>query len=131
MIRLATVATICWAAVLGAQSEYVGARACAACHPAQSGAQSKSGHAGALERAAEHRMAPAVVAQTSLTREGRFRFQFRQADGEIRVRATDGEGIMDVPIEWAFGAGVQAVTFVTRVSSDWYLEHYFSYYSGT
>ena len=35
---------------------------------------------------------------------------------------------MDIPVEWAFGAGQQAVTFVTRVNQDWYLEHYLTYY---
>jgi predicted CXXCH cytochrome family protein len=33
-----------------------------------------------------------------------------------------------VPLEWAFGAGEQAVTFVSRVDKNWYVEHYFSYY---
>jgi predicted CXXCH cytochrome family protein len=35
---------------------------------------------------------------------------------------------MDLPLEWAFGAGRQAVTFVTRVSQDWYIEHFATYY---
>lgn len=35
---------------------------------------------------------------------------------------------MLLPVEWAFGAGRQAVTFVTRVNEDWYLEHAVSYY---
>jgi len=128
MIRLAAVAVICWAVVLGAQQEYVGARVCAGCHATQSAEQSKSGHAGALKRAVEHPMAAAVIAQTGLARAPRFRFQFRQEDNSLRVRATDGAGVTDIPVEWAFGAGKQAVTFVTRVNKDWYLEHYFSYY---
>ena len=37
---------------------------------------------------------------------------------------------MDLPMEWAFGAGRQAVTFVTRVDKDWYVEHYSTYYSA-
>ncbi|PWU04045.1 MAG: hypothetical protein C5B51_17605 [Terriglobia bacterium] len=37
---------------------------------------------------------------------------------------------MDIPMEWAFGAGQQAVTFVTRINEDWYLEHYLTYYSA-
>ncbi len=73
-------------------------------------------------------MAGAIVAQTKLAREPRFGFQFRREASEVRVRATDGVSVMDIPVEWAFGAGDQAVTFVTRVSADWYLEHYFSYY---
>jgi hypothetical protein len=37
---------------------------------------------------------------------------------------------MDLPMEWAFGAGRQAVTFVTKVDKDWYVEHYSTYYSA-
>ncbi|MEO8053457.1 MAG: multiheme c-type cytochrome [Acidobacteriota bacterium] len=37
---------------------------------------------------------------------------------------------MNLPLEWAFGGGDQAVTFVTRVDEDWYLEHYLTYYSA-
>src|SRR5713226_8448825 len=128
MIRLMVVMVVCWAGMLGAPQEYVGARVCAGCHAAQYAEQSKSGHAGALERAAKHRMAGAVVAHAKLVREPRFGFQFRREASEMRVRGTDGAAVMDVPVEWGFGAGEQAVTFVTRVSSDWYLEHYFIYY---
>jgi Cytochrome c554 and c-prime len=35
------------------------------------------------------------------------------------------------PAEWAFGAGEQAVTFVSQVDEDWYLEHGLSYYAST
>jgi hypothetical protein len=35
-----------------------------------------------------------------------------------------------VPIEWAFGAGVQAVTFVSRADANHYVEHFFSYYKA-
>jgi len=37
---------------------------------------------------------------------------------------------MELPLEWAFGAGRQAITFVSRVSEDWYVEHYASYYTA-
>src|SRR5262249_20631433 len=40
----------------------------------------------------------------------------------------DDKNVLDIPIEWAFGAGAQAVTFVSRIDRDWYLEHHFSYY---
>ncbi|MGH9628249.1 MAG: multiheme c-type cytochrome [Bryobacteraceae bacterium] len=38
---------------------------------------------------------------------------------------------LEAPVEWAFGAGDQAVTFVSRIDRDWYLEHRFSYYSAS
>lgn len=37
---------------------------------------------------------------------------------------------MDLPVEWAFGAGKQAVTFVSRVDKNWYVEHYSTYYAA-
>ncbi len=128
MKPLVAMMMVCWAGLLGAPQEYVGARVCAGCHAQQYAEQSRSAHAGALERAAEHPTSDAVVAEAMLTRGPRFGFQFRRQDSELRVRATDGDAVMDIPVEWAFGAGEQAVTFVTRVNADWYLEHYFSYY---
>ena len=35
---------------------------------------------------------------------------------------------MVLPMEWAFGTGQQAVTFVTKVNKDWYVEHYSTFY---
>ena len=46
------------------------------------------------------------------------------------MKVSDAADSSDLPIEWAFGAGAQAVTFVSRLDADWYLEHYFTYYSA-
>ena len=35
------------------------------------------------------------------------------------------------PGQWAFGAGEQAVTFVSQADEEWYLEHGLSYYAST
>jgi len=35
------------------------------------------------------------------------------------------------PGHWAFGAGAKAVTYVSQVSTEWYLEHGLSYYAAT
>jgi hypothetical protein len=35
------------------------------------------------------------------------------------------------PGQWAFGAGEQAITYVSRIDEDWYIEHGLSYYSKT
>jgi len=75
-------------------------------------------------------MAARFLSDRQFARPPGFRFQFRSQAGEIRVRATDGKDVVDIPVEWAFGAGEQAVTFVTRVNEEWYLEHYLSYYSA-
>lgn len=120
------------AATLGAQEKgYVGADACRACHPAQFAGQSASGHARTLYRAAQHPLAASFAAAESLRRAPSFRFQFLRTAGGLRVRADDGRYVTDLPIEWAFGAGRHAVTFVSKVSGEFYLEHSFSYYPDT
>ena len=106
---------------------YTGARACGACHTTQYGTQSRTGHARALSAASGHPLAESFASGV-LARGPDYRFQFRWEQKELRVRAADRADVIDIPVEWAFGAGAQAVTFVTRVSADWYLEHYFSYY---
>jgi tetratricopeptide (TPR) repeat protein len=35
------------------------------------------------------------------------------------------------PGHWAFGAGAKAITYVSQVAPDWYLEHGLSYYAET
>ncbi len=109
-----------------ADDAFVGAAACAKCHAAQFVAQSKTGHARSLSRAAEHPLgATWPLASTEARRAGRFRYRF---DG-LSMRVDDGVDVLAVPMEWAFGAGQQAVTFVSRGDSRFYLEHYLSYFS--
>lgn len=45
------------------------------------------------------------------------------------VRVSDPASALVLGIDWAFGAGDQAVTFVGKSEPDTYLEHYFTYYS--
>jgi hypothetical protein len=116
---------------LCAQSgSYVGARTCEKCHAARYTGQSRSAHAHALSPAARHPLAGSFAPEAELLRPPRYRFRFRRDEGELRVNISDGKDASDLPIEWAFGAGAQAVTFVSRLDADWYLEHYFSYYSS-
>jgi Cytochrome c554 and c-prime len=113
------------------KASYVGAIACGKCHPRQLMLQSASAHAHALSRAAQHPLAAFFVPKNELVRPPRYHFQFMHSGGQIRVRAFDGQDAIELPVEWAFGAGEQAVTFVSRVNAESYLEHYFSYYSAT
>jgi hypothetical protein len=64
--------------------------------------------------------------QAEFRRHARFRFRF---DG-LTVRVDDGVDVLAVPIEWAFGSGAQAVTFVSRGDNRHYLEHYLTYYTA-
>ncbi len=115
---------------VGAQGpeEFVGAGRCAGCHPGQAASQGKTGHARSLVEAGKHPLAGAIAKGVVHERKPNFRFRFRRAGEELRVAGYDAENVMDIPVEWAFGAGDQAVTLVTRIDRDWYLEHYLSYY---
>jgi len=124
---LAIGAAAAW--VASGQPQFIGAKACGECHAAEFHSQSKTGHARALSAASEHALAGSFAPGGVLKRGEKYPFQFRWDKG-LRVRAGDGVDVVDIPVEWAFGAGEQAVTFLTRVNPDWYLEHYFSYYSA-
>src|SRR5262249_19862488 len=82
-------------------------------------------------RAAERPQASAFTTGAPLLRAPEFRFQFFRAGGELRVKADDGRFVTELPLEWAFGAGRQAVTFVSRVSPEFHLENSFSYYADS
>ena len=99
------------------------------CHPAQSSTQAKSAHARSLHKAASHPLASRFDTGEWLSRDPVFRLRFRIKDHQMRAQAYDDRNVMDIPVEWAFGAGGQAVTFVTRIDKDCYLEHFYSYYS--
>jgi len=40
-----------------------------------------------------------------LTRTPAYQFDFVRSGGEFRVRIADQIDVMDLPVEWAFGAG--------------------------
>ena len=81
-------------------------------------------------RLASTRSRTSFAPDKQFIRRPNFQFQLGANRAAIRVRASDNKDVMDIPVEWAFGAGKQAVTFVTRVNQDWYIEHYLSYYSA-
>ena len=115
---------------LAATTPFAGSKACRACHPAEWNRQALSAHAAALFRAGDHPLAGSFPVDRKLTRKPNYRFEFFRSGGELRTRISDAVDVMDLPMEWAFGAGRQAVTFVTRVDKDWYVEHYSTYYSA-
>ena len=111
--------------------DYVGAAVCGGCHRSHYERQSRSAHAHSLSKASEHALATQFVASEPLYRPPRYRFDFSVRDGFLGVKVSAGPELVELPIEWAFGAGRQAVTFVSRWDADWYLEHYFSWYRET
>jgi hypothetical protein len=122
-------ALLCAVALPGAEpNAYLGSQACGACHSAQYSRQSKSAHAGGLYPAAQHPLAGFFTPADAVVRPPNFHFLFLRTAEGLRVRADDGQYVMELPLDWAFGAGEHAVTFVSRVSNEFYIEHSLSYY---
>ena len=109
---------------------HIGAEQCRGCHPLQFERHSRSSHAHSMYPAADHPMASSFFPTAQLLRKPAYHFQFSRLGKQFRVQAFDSDNVLEIPIEWAFGAGQQAVTFVTRLNEDWYLEHYYSYYTA-
>ena len=129
---LVSVIALCAGSSVAQNAQYIGAEACGTCHPAQLKQQSGSAHSRSLYPAPEHPLAPSFTPSQGkqFLRRPNFHFQLSSDGSAMRVRASDDKDVMDIPMEWAFGAGEQAVTFVTRVNEEWYIEHYLSYYSA-
>ena len=125
------VAGSCVASLAAEEKTYIGSASCGVCHPSQLDRQSKSGHAQALHRAVDHPLAFSFDPARLVPRDPDYWFDFSFAADEFTVEAFDSEYRTELPIEWAFGSGIHAVTFVTRLRGDVYLEHAFSYYADT
>ncbi|MBS1828094.1 MAG: hypothetical protein JST93_22485 [Acidobacteria bacterium] len=110
-------------------SHFAGAKTCAACHPKESAQQSATAHAKSLHPAELHPLA-AKFSTSWMTRPPSFQLRYTMVGGKLRAQGYDQKNTIDIPVEWAFGAGDQAVTFVTRIDEDWYLEHHHTWYSA-
>jgi hypothetical protein len=106
---------------------YIGAETCRPCHPAEFIAQRASAHAAALSPVSPG----ASFSENKISRPPRYRYEILRVQNGLRVHIDNGADLMDLPLEWAFGAARQAVTFITRVNQEWYIEHYASWYTAT
>jgi Cytochrome c554 and c-prime len=111
------------------ESLFVGAETCRACHPVQFAAQSQSGHARSLVSGAGHPLSARVAASRTFSLNG-FRYDFLHRDRGLAFRVRAGPQVRELPVDWAFGAGDQAVTFVSRLDEEHYVELRASYYSA-
>jgi hypothetical protein len=105
-------------------AQYAGAPVCGSCHADKLARQSASEHARALRPAAEHAMAGLFAGRAPQSG-----YEIIQTPTGFEARIATGNGEKTTPIEWAFGAGDQAVTFVSQLDEDQYLEHRFTFYS--
>lgn len=107
---------------------FVGAERCAACHPQTAAQHRLTAHAQALRRASEHPLARDFAAAPPARRDPDFRFSFSGDSQAVRVTAVSADDRIEMDFDWAFGAGSQGVTFVSRGNEVWYLEYALSYY---
>jgi hypothetical protein len=121
LTALISVLPVLCASAVRADNAYVGARVCGSCHQAQWAGQSASGHAQALQRATEHALAASFTPPASLQRSPNFHFWFARMPQGIQVQAGDSKYLTRLPMDWAFGAGAQAVTFVGKASDELYI----------
>ncbi len=109
---------------------YLGAAVCGGCHVEKLESQARSGHALSLATVADHRLAASFQPLRRMVRDGGADYSYSAAGSGLRVEVTKGDGGAAVDLEWAFGAGEQAVTFVGQFDEDRYVEHHFSYYAA-
>lgn len=114
-----------------AAAEYTGSPACTPCHPGQARLQSGSGHALALRPAADHPLFRTLPEDHTAYRPPEYRLSWKRSTNAVQITATDGVQVSRLPVQWAFGAGVQAITFVSPFDEDHYVEHHSTWYRST
>jgi Cytochrome c554 and c-prime len=114
--------------LLAAAPSFVGPQVCRSCHPAEFTTQSVSHHAAALRPAADTSLAAYLSAQPLRERSG-IEYSYAPARGGVEVSIDRGSARVDALLEWAFGAGVQAITPVGRYR-DRFFEHRISWYAA-
>jgi hypothetical protein len=113
---------------------YIGSESCGGCHPGEFAAHSRSGHARTLRPAAQ---TPQAVRLSGATfpdpeRPG-ARWSYSLRDGQFWTERREGDVVERFLIDYAFGSGHHATTFVTLTNhtavSPTMLEHRLTLYT--
>jgi Cytochrome c554 and c-prime len=115
------------AALAAQQSDSIGAAACGSCHREQFETQSRSGHARSLSPPGEHALAARFDGLSAALGDG-FQYRFERRGQALWFHVQKDDAAREQRVDWAFGAGVQAITFVSRLDEDAYVELRASYY---
>jgi len=94
-------------------SLFVGDKACAECHPGESASHRRSGHSQTLRRAAELTSARILDGKTVRDEEFDASWSYALRDGELAATRTEEGGLSEFLIDYAFGSGHHATTFVS------------------
>lgn len=110
-----------------AGQEYAGAHACQSCHPQQA-KQLRTNHALALRPILDSPL-PALLAGVPIEERSGLRYSYAPAEDGLAVTvAKDGRQLTAI-LNWAFGAGAQALTPV-GFREGAFFEHRVSYYTA-
>jgi len=96
------------------RESYVGSASCAECHPGEFAAHSRSGHAQALRRAARTEQASLLDGKTFADPDrSDVTWSYARRDDQFWTERHEGTKIERYLIDYAFGSGHHATTFVT------------------
>jgi Cytochrome c554 and c-prime/Doubled CXXCH motif (Paired_CXXCH_1) len=96
------------------RESYVGSESCAACHPGEFAAHSRSGHARTLRRAAQTEQANLLAGKTFVDPErGDVNWSYALRHDKFWTERHEGTNVERLLIDYAFGSGHHATTFVT------------------
>ncbi len=114
--------------------EYVGDRACRDCHPGESALHDRSGHS--------HTLRPAAAGELARWLDGRefkdpelaqVNWRFALSNGQLIATRTATEKVEEYVLEYVFGSGRHASTFVSLLDRDpihpTLLEHRLTYFA--
>jgi hypothetical protein len=115
-------------------ASYVGDAACSRCHPGESASHSRSGHARTLVPVARSAITRGLVGKRFDDPERpEVAWDFAFEDGKLFARRTEEGRVDRLPVEYAFGSGHHATTFVSLVDRDpahpVALEHRLTYFA--
>jgi hypothetical protein len=110
-----------------ARSEFAGAESCSQCHAGIAATQRKTPMFHAASRPSESDL---LRRHTSLPfSEGEYSYALARGPEESRFVVKDGKETVSAPIDWAFGTGEVAQTYVLK-RKDAYLESRLTYYTS-
>ena len=119
----------CLASPLARENSFIGSHTCASCHPAQAKSQLAGNMAKAAFRPRNH---PLLERFKNLSAGAPgIRYSLDIKYDQLVMTVSNGQAVLPIAIDWALGAGVNAVTFISAAEGNRYLEHRVSYYSDT
>ena len=111
---------------------YIGSRACAECHPAESALHSRSGHASTLRAASRLSLVRRLDGTTVPDPEdAEVLWNYQVRDGQLHVARTAAGRTEKWLVDYAFGSGHHATTFVSVLgpSISKIFEHRLTYFA--